>query len=371
MRKRKKETFIFLMVFLVVSLLFNTFNIFNIFNAFIALSIISNNIFPVITVEVFAQNNDQNNEAPTLSSETVPRTALAELFVQEGCTTCPTAEFCLEDLAWGEYGSTKLILVEEHLWGDGYDTPETNARYNWYVGEGKKGTPDLFINGLNRRIQGLACECVDENYECYRKAIEEEIVRPALLEISAVKTSYLAPPSLEGKEGKVESSEGERKDVEGFLQDKNEDREDPLQEERDEVVEPLPEGRGEEKGPLPLPPVNKEEAKDFLPEEPGLNLVIEGTIKNISNVPLEDLAVGGMAGREGDEPGFYFYIIDIFPFQNIPSLLPGGTFAFKFTPEISRTLKDDKAEEELNSIHFVILVQNLKTKEVLQSFYIE
>jgi len=35
---------------------------------------------------------------------------LAELFVREGCLTCPTAEFCLEDLAW-EYGTKELILV--------------------------------------------------------------------------------------------------------------------------------------------------------------------------------------------------------------------------------------------------------------------
>ncbi|MCK4241214.1 MAG: hypothetical protein KAX30_06295, partial [Candidatus Atribacteria bacterium] len=80
----------------------------------------------VFTVEVFAQNND--------SPKIVPRTVLVELFVQEGCLTCPTAEFCLEDLAW-EYGTSKFILVQEHLWGDGYDTQETNARYNWYVGD--------------------------------------------------------------------------------------------------------------------------------------------------------------------------------------------------------------------------------------------
>jgi len=95
---------------------------------------------------VFAQN--QNNDS---SSKTVPRTVLVELFVQGGCSTCPTAEFCLEDLAY-EYGTTKFILVQEHLWGDGYDTAETNARYNWYVGDGKKGTPDVFIDGLTKRL---------------------------------------------------------------------------------------------------------------------------------------------------------------------------------------------------------------------------
>jgi len=33
-----------------------------------------------------------------------------------------------------------------HIWGDGFDTTETNARYNWYTGDGKKGTPDTFFN---------------------------------------------------------------------------------------------------------------------------------------------------------------------------------------------------------------------------------
>ena len=95
-----------------------------------------------------------------------------ELFVQEGCLTCPTAEFCLEDLAW-EYGTSKFILVQEHLWGDGYDTAETNARYNWCVGDGKKGTPDVFIDGLTKRLQGLYCDCVEGNYECYKDAIDD------------------------------------------------------------------------------------------------------------------------------------------------------------------------------------------------------
>jgi hypothetical protein len=143
------------------------------------LSLTSNGIFTLGTLGVFAQNNDS-------IPKTVPRTVLVELFVREGCLTCPTAEFCLEDLAW-EYGASKFILVQEHLWGDGYDTPETNARYNWYVGDGKKGTPDLFIDGLTKRLQGLSCDCVGGNYECYKDAIDEELTRPSLLEISASK----------------------------------------------------------------------------------------------------------------------------------------------------------------------------------------
>ncbi|MCJ7649479.1 MAG: hypothetical protein MUP85_12755, partial [Candidatus Lokiarchaeota archaeon] len=93
------------------------------------LSLSGNNI---LSPRVFAQNND--------SLKIVPHVVLVELFVQKGCLSCPTAEFCLEDLAW-EYGTSKFILVQEHLWGDSYDTPETNARYDWYVGDGTRGTP--------------------------------------------------------------------------------------------------------------------------------------------------------------------------------------------------------------------------------------
>jgi len=248
----------------------------------------------ILTSPVFAQD--------TASPKSVPRVVLVELFVREGCLSCPTAEFCLEDLAW-EYGTTKVILVEEHLWGDGYDTTETNARYDWHVGSDKKGTPDVFINGLTKRLQGLACDCVEGNYTCYKKAIDEELTQPPLVELSAVKTPH----------------------------------------------------------PNPLPQGEKEEEK-------VLNIIIEGTVKNISDSFLKDLAVCGMVSKERDESGLYCYAQDIFPFQDIPLLLPDHTFNFKFTSEISLDQEDDREKEKL---HFIVFVQNLKTKKVLQAFYIE
>ena len=238
----------------------------------------------MLTPRVFAQNTDS-------ISKIVPRTVLVELFVQGDCLTCPTAEFCLEDLAW-EYGTTKFILVQEHLWGDGYDTAETNARYNWYVGDSKKGTPDVFIDGLTKRLQGLSCDCVEGNYECYKDAIEEELTRPSLLELTASKI-------------KIES-----------------------------------------------------------------DYIIEGTVKNVSDIPLKDLAVCGMVGKEEDEPGLYNYIQDIFPFQNIPPLLPGSIFSFKFVPEIS-LVPESEIDGEEEVLHLVIFVQNMETKKVLQALYIE
>ena len=251
----------------------------------------------ILTSGVFAQNND--------SPKIVPRVVLVELFVQDGCPTCPTAEFCLEDLAW-EYGTSKFILVQEHLWGDGHDTPETNARYDWYVGDGKKGTPDVFINGLTKRFQGLSCDCVEGNYECYKDAIDEELTRPSLLEISAVKTPH---------------------------------------------PNPLPQGEREK-------------------DEESTTIIIEGTVKNISGTPLKDLAVCGMVGIEKDEPGLYNYIQDIFPFQNIPTLLPGADFNFKFISEISLT-PESEIDDEKEILHLVIFVQNTITKEILQALYIE
>lgn len=260
------------------------------------LGLVGNGIFTIGALGVFAQNTDP--------PKTVPRTVLVELFVQEGCPTCPTAEFCLEDLAW-EYGTTQLILVQEHLWGDGYDTSETNARYDWYVGDGKRGTPDLFIDGLTKRLQGLSCDCVEGNYECYKDAIDEELARPSLLELSASKT--------------------------------------PL-------PNPLPQGERE--------------------EEKVANIIIEGTVKNISDTLLTDLAICGMVGNEGNESGLYNYIQDIFPFQNMPPLLPGAAFSFKFIPEIPFTPESD-IDEEKEVLHLVVFVQNLETKEILQALYIE
>ena len=262
----------------------------SVFSIILLLTLVGSGIFTLGTLGVFAQNTDS-------TPKTVPRTVLVELFVQEDCLTCPTAEFCLEDLAW-EYGTTKIILVQEHLWGDGYDIPETNARYNWYVGDSKKGTPDVFINGLNKRLQGLSCDCVEGNYECYKDAIDEELTRPSLIEISASKTI-------------INSA-----------------------------------------------------------------YIIEGSVKNISDIPLKDLAVCGMVGKEGDESGLYNYIQDIFPFQNMPPLLPGATFNFKFVPGISleqelEVDKDKENNEKKETLHLVIFVQNTITKEILQALYIE
>jgi hypothetical protein len=77
-----------------------------------------------------------------------------------------------------------------------------------------------------------------------------------------------------------------------------------------------------------------------------------------------------MVGKEGDESDLYNYIQNIFPFQNIPVLLPGVTFSFKYIPEISLA-PESETEDKKEPLHLVIFVQNTETKEVLQALYIE
>lgn len=116
---------------------------------------------------------------------------LIELFINTKCTICPKAAFCLEDLAWS-YESGKVILVEEHIWGDSYDILETNERYNWYVEDGDKGTPDIFFNGLSNRVQGLCCDCDDisKHILSCQSIIEKELTKTSPLDLSA-EQSYL------------------------------------------------------------------------------------------------------------------------------------------------------------------------------------
>ena len=116
---------------------------------------------------------------------------LIELFINAECTICPKAAFCLEDLAWS-YESGKVILVEEHIWGDGYDIPETNERYTWYVEGGVKGTPDIFFNGLSERVQELCCDCgdIDKNYLHCQSIIEKELTKTSPIDLSAEKSYF-------------------------------------------------------------------------------------------------------------------------------------------------------------------------------------
>ena len=87
--------------------------------------------------------------------EEVTRVVLIELFNTDGCASCSVVEPILEDIAADpEYDRDKLVFVEEAGWGPN-STPETSARYKWYLpNSSDRGTPNILINGLNRRYHG-------------------------------------------------------------------------------------------------------------------------------------------------------------------------------------------------------------------------
>jgi len=141
-------------------------------------------ILPTIPLMAYSQES-QGRETGS-SSSGVPKNVLIELFINAECTSCPKAAFCLEELAWS-YEPGRVILAEAHIWGDGYDIPETNARYDWYAGDGVKGTPDAFFNGLSERIQGLCCNCgdIDENISAYQEVIDKQLAKNSPVTINA------------------------------------------------------------------------------------------------------------------------------------------------------------------------------------------
>ncbi len=153
----------------------------------------------------YSQEN-QEGEAGSSSSE-VPKNVLIELFINADCNACPKAAFCLEEIAWN-YEPGSVILVEAHIWGDGYDIPETNTRYDWYVGDGKKGTPDAFFNGLSERIQGLCCDCgdIDENVDSYQQIIEKELNKTSRFQITAEQDFFDGKMIIQGELSNISHS---------------------------------------------------------------------------------------------------------------------------------------------------------------------
>lgn len=141
--------------------------------------------FIVLTLILFCSLNI-NVLAETAQGGKIQKNVFIELFLNADCSHCPKAAFCLEELVWG-YDPGRVILVEAHIWGDGYDIPQTNERYNWYTRQGAQGTPDVFINGLIERVQGLGCECadIDESYQVYQELVEQELAKTTPVEVYA------------------------------------------------------------------------------------------------------------------------------------------------------------------------------------------
>jgi len=138
------------------------------------------------------------------------RVVIAELFIQVGCYHCTIVEPILEQLA-EDYGPSQMILLEEHLWGDGYDTPEINARYDWYIPSGQ-GTPDVLFNGLNQRRQGSSY-----NYFDYQSIIENELAKEAKINISASGEKFSSLMSISGNIKNISTSNLENLEINGMI----------------------------------------------------------------------------------------------------------------------------------------------------------
>ena len=89
--------------------------------------------------------------------EEVDRVVLIELFNADGCAECAVVQPILEEIAADPaYERDKLVFVEEAGWG-AYSTQETSDRYKWYLPSASdRGTPNILINGLNKRYHGSA-----------------------------------------------------------------------------------------------------------------------------------------------------------------------------------------------------------------------
>jgi hypothetical protein len=138
------------------------------------------------------------------------RVVMVELFIYVGCYHCTIVEPILEQLA-EDYGLSQMILLEEHLWGDGYDTPEINARYDWYIPSGK-GTPDVLFNGLNQRRQGSSY-----NYSDYQSIIEQELAKEAKINISASGEKFSSSMSVNGNIKNISTSNLENLEINGMI----------------------------------------------------------------------------------------------------------------------------------------------------------
>jgi len=81
---------------------------------------------------------------------------------------------------------------------------------------------------------------------------------------------------------------------------------------------------------------------------------------------LENIAICGMIYKEGEETSLYYWVREIFPFKDIPLLLPEGSLYFNFKSQYLLQQQENK-----DKFHAVIFVQNIETKKVLQALHID
>lgn len=135
--------------------------------------------------------------------EEVARVVLVELFNTEGCANCAIVEPILEEIAADpNYGRDKMVLVEEAGWGI-YSTPETSARYKWYLpNEADRGTPNILINGLNKRYQGSGV-----SKATLRSQIDAQSNLEAKIKITATRNSEATSTVISGTVTNISASD--------------------------------------------------------------------------------------------------------------------------------------------------------------------
>ena len=79
-----------------------------------------------------------------------PRKVLLELFTATWCGPCATYGYLADEIA-DEFGPDKVILVRNQCWKDGLNTPETDARADFYR---INGVPAMITGGMKRSHPG-------------------------------------------------------------------------------------------------------------------------------------------------------------------------------------------------------------------------
>lgn len=134
--------------------------------------------------------------------EEVSRVVLVELFNAEGCANCAIMEPILEEIAVDPaYGHDKMILVEEAGFGV-YSTPETRARYKWYLPNSEdRKTPNILFNGLNQKIHIYAPS------NTIKSIIATELNKEVKIKISAQRNTDATSTIVSGTVTNISSSD--------------------------------------------------------------------------------------------------------------------------------------------------------------------
>ncbi|HRI66278.1 MAG TPA: DUF1223 domain-containing protein [Polyangium sp.] len=123
----------------------------------------------------------RSSPVPPLEAADARRSVVIELFSSEGCSSCPSADIVLRDLArQGAHGAAEIIAIEEHVdywnylgWSDPFSSAAWTARQRAYAqAMGFRGvyTPQAVIDGQT--------DVIGSDKEGILEAIVEAAKRP-------------------------------------------------------------------------------------------------------------------------------------------------------------------------------------------------